>query len=274
MAKMFYSTEEACQKLQLSEDEIKQLVETGQLQEFRDRDQLMFKVDQVDLLASVDEDDSLNLADSAAGADISLTDSGEISLAADSSVGMSVEDVREQTGISIFEADELEEADPAAQTQITDAGEIDFQMESSTESGSGLLDMTQEADDTSLGVDLLDDVYSGDEEETVDQTTLDADTGSELFESTESDSEIDTAAAPAMMLAPPFDGPGSGLVGGLAFGIALVAIFCGTLVLMQMTGGGTELLDMVSKQFWAIVGALGGITLLAGLIGFVMLRKA
>jgi excisionase family DNA binding protein len=51
MAKMFYSLEEAAQKLGATEDQVKQMAGSGKLQQFRDRDKLMFKRDQVDALA-------------------------------------------------------------------------------------------------------------------------------------------------------------------------------------------------------------------------------
>ena len=56
MAKMFYTLEEVCQKLGKTEDELKAMVASGQIQEFRDREKLMFKVEQIDLLASSDDD--------------------------------------------------------------------------------------------------------------------------------------------------------------------------------------------------------------------------
>ena len=52
MAKMFYTLEEVCQKLDKTEDERKAMVASGQIQEFRYRDKLMFKVEQNALLAS------------------------------------------------------------------------------------------------------------------------------------------------------------------------------------------------------------------------------
>ena len=55
MAKMFYTIDEVCEKLEKSEDEVREMASSGQIQEFRDRDKLMFKVDQIDLLAG-DED--------------------------------------------------------------------------------------------------------------------------------------------------------------------------------------------------------------------------
>jgi hypothetical protein len=51
MAKMFYSLEEAAQRLGKSAAEVQQMATSGQLQEFKDRDKLMFKREQVDLLA-------------------------------------------------------------------------------------------------------------------------------------------------------------------------------------------------------------------------------
>ena len=50
MAKMFYTLEEAAQTLGVSADQIKQMAEQGKLQQFRDRDKLMFKREQVDQL--------------------------------------------------------------------------------------------------------------------------------------------------------------------------------------------------------------------------------
>ena len=50
MAKLFYSLEDAAQRLGKSTDEIQEMAASGQLQEFRDRDSLVFKREQVDLL--------------------------------------------------------------------------------------------------------------------------------------------------------------------------------------------------------------------------------
>ena len=84
MAKLFYTLEEAAKKLSKSEADVKALVASGQLQEFRDRDRLMFKVDQVNLLASGGDDE---------GTGIPLAESGElgsISLESDSGSGMNL----------------------------------------------------------------------------------------------------------------------------------------------------------------------------------------
>ena len=64
MAKMFYTLTEAANKLQQSEEQIKQMVASGQLQEFRDRDRIMLKKDEVDLLAPDSLNNSIPLAES------------------------------------------------------------------------------------------------------------------------------------------------------------------------------------------------------------------
>ncbi|MHC4976883.1 MAG: helix-turn-helix domain-containing protein, partial [Planctomycetota bacterium] len=57
MAKMFYTIEEAAQRLGKTEEEVQAMASSGQIQEFRDRDKLVFKADQIDLLA----DDELDI---------------------------------------------------------------------------------------------------------------------------------------------------------------------------------------------------------------------
>jgi len=52
MAGMFYSIQEVSDKLGKSEDEIRQLVKSGRLREFRDGPNLLFKVDEVQSLMS------------------------------------------------------------------------------------------------------------------------------------------------------------------------------------------------------------------------------
>jgi len=50
MAGMFYSLQEAAEKLNISEDQLKELAQEGKLREFRDGPNLLFKVDQVESL--------------------------------------------------------------------------------------------------------------------------------------------------------------------------------------------------------------------------------
>ncbi|MHC4556219.1 MAG: helix-turn-helix domain-containing protein [Planctomycetota bacterium] len=52
MAGMFYSLQEAAEKLQKTEDELKQIVKDGRLREFRDGPNLLFKVEEIEALMS------------------------------------------------------------------------------------------------------------------------------------------------------------------------------------------------------------------------------
>jgi hypothetical protein len=52
MAKMFFTLEEAKSKLGRNAEEMKQLAREGRLREFRDGPRLMFKADQVEMLAA------------------------------------------------------------------------------------------------------------------------------------------------------------------------------------------------------------------------------
>ncbi|MGB7581029.1 MAG: helix-turn-helix domain-containing protein, partial [Sedimentisphaerales bacterium] len=52
MAGMFYSIKEVAEKLGKSEDEVRQIVKSGRLREFRDGSNLLFKVDEVNSLLS------------------------------------------------------------------------------------------------------------------------------------------------------------------------------------------------------------------------------
>ncbi|MBX3368209.1 MAG: hypothetical protein KF912_12930 [Phycisphaeraceae bacterium] len=272
MAKMFYTLEEAAAKLGKSPEDVKAMAESGQLQEFRDRDRMMFKVDQVDLLAGHHDDEMIPLADD---------DLEPMSLASSGSApSLSLDNPKEQTGISIFETEDTDSADPMAATQITTSPAAGFTPGDAGGSGSGLLDMTREADDTSLGADLLEDVYGGETQaETALGSTSPGGTGeaAALFESTSAASDITAAAAaaaPVMVLAEVIDGPGSGLAAGLAIGMVLALAFTAVVVLMAMTGGGAAILGLVAGNFMAIVGGLAGVCVIAAVVGFLMLKNA
>ena len=96
MAKMFYSAQEAAGKLGKSVDELMAMAKSGEVQSFKQDDQDMFRVEQIDMISSTDdlgdlsinlddsgEADSLGLSGSAPGIDgdeVSLEMSGEIGL--------------------------------------------------------------------------------------------------------------------------------------------------------------------------------------------------
>ena len=62
MAKIFYTIEEACGKLGKNNGQVMDLIKSGKLREFRDRGQLMLKVEDVNSIATdVESDDGLDL---------------------------------------------------------------------------------------------------------------------------------------------------------------------------------------------------------------------
>lgn len=289
MAKMFYTLDEVCEKLGKSEDEVKEMAKSGQIQEFRDRDKLMFKVDQIDLLAGGDEDSdevTLDLEDTSSGSGLDLRDAEESSIGlVDSREGTGM-DSREGTGVSVFDTGHGSEAgvgladsgaeeqdqEPsfggdAGDTQIGDAVDDDLSLEA-VGSGSGLLDLTRESDDTSLGAELLEEVYSGDENIEIPANA------SGLFEASGGDVQQEQMAEPmgggVPMVVEAYDGAGSGLGVGVMIG-ALVALVClGIVTIVGIAGATPDLaMKMANSQssLYIWTGGLLGITIILGLIG-------
>lgn len=288
MAKMFYSLEEAAAKLGKTESEVQQMASKGQLQEFKDRDRLMFKREQVDLLASGDED-SLSLSDSMAGGTglgLALDDSSPSGRSGSGTGGIELDEPKDRSGISIFDTESLEEGDPSAVTRIsqTRGGMEPLTMES-VGSGSGLLDLTREADDTSLGADLLEDVYKGgDDANELSGVGHDTQGASGLFETTSAPSDVSgagLAASPVMALtaAEPYDGSGSGLVGGAALGVILVAVFSlmgaiTAIVNEQLPGTPSNpVVSMVAGNLFMWLGIFAGLIIIPAVIGMLVMKK-
>jgi len=284
MAKMFYTLEEVCEKLGKSEDEVREMASSGQLQEFRDRDRLMFKVEQIDLLTGGDDesdDVTLDLESSAGTSAIGMSASG-LDLADDSVVGLS--DTREETGVSVF--DTSHGTDTGAAINVdgdtndgaggdtafgADVGEEDLSLEA-VGSGSGLLDLTRESDDTSLGAELLEEVYASDENIEIPANA------SGLFEAagTESPGE-DLIAGPVgaqhgmgrgvPVIVESYDGLWSGLGGGLMVGALVALVFAIIVAIVGTTGAAPKIALMFAESMYIWLGGLAGAVLLFGIIG-------
>jgi excisionase family DNA binding protein len=182
MAGMFYTIQEVATKLGKSEDQIKQLVQEGKLREFRDGAKILFKINEVDALAGPA---SMPFSE---GSAISLTPLDDTSSLVPGGPGGSTSAIPIDLGDEAFD---LSKAD----TQLTGEGlnvlgetdseykltddtmgkthaaasaepslekiEEDVNLDSFG-SGSGLLDLSLQADDTSLG-GVLDEIYPGTE---------------------------------------------------------------------------------------------------------------
>lgn len=195
MAKMFYSAQEASERLGKTEEDLKALVREGKLREFRDAGSVNYRVSDVDALAGSAAPATVEsaLGGSASGTAAGASATGEIVLepaddsavdlipsatdvlaldgtdAADTSPGGIADEAAKSgsavpsVGMNVFDDDEIdEEVDPLAQTAVTDVAGLGIE---GAGSGSGILDLTRESDDTSLGAELLEEIYTGDEAE-------------------------------------------------------------------------------------------------------------
>jgi hypothetical protein len=306
MAKMFYTAEETQSALGKNAEEIKQLTREGKLREFRDGARVMFKADQVENLKSElgiagdaldigpsDSGGPLGLADSASGTSsgsvISLADSGpkmssddtatDIGLSASQGTGTGIPlagsmggsmggtkaGTKAGTGINVLGLDEGG-ADPSAQTAVSSSfGGEGVNLEAMG-SGSGLLDLSNERDDTSLGAPVLGNIDSG---------------GSGARPSVGTNVAARGSAGPMYLEAPD---PLAPAVGAMALGGTVLAI----LGLLAVAGGVmntqvpllTNIVDSVggtgnqfSERFLRLFGAGAGIAVIGFVIGMVMGKK-
>jgi len=304
MAKMFYTLEEAAGKLGMTTDEVQGLVESGQLQEFRDRDNLMFKVDQVDLLGGDDDDniDEITLADTALGG-TGLGGTGEaVSLSSSGSGSvLSLEGTGDSTGVSIFDAEDDDEAEANAETLVSGGGiggmalggsgsgvggsGSGFGMDAGA-SGSGLAQLAFEPDDTSLGGNLLDDLASDSRgasslgASALGESAVGASVGGALFEGAVDTTNTFAAQGAGGAMAMPlgmveqYDGPASGLFGGIALGSLLVLMLAMAVMILGLSGGSDSVLAPVDQNMlYMIMGGSFGLMVVLGGVGWAMLRK-
>lgn len=260
--KMFYTMEEVCEILGQSEEEIRAMVESGQINELKDGDDLVFRSQQIDLLTASDETGEIQL---------DLEGHPEGSAMGLSSSDLSMTDSREGTGVSIFDTGQDIKIDSSEETQVGDAleeGELDLE---SIGSGSGLLDLTRESDDTSLGAELLEEVYAGDEDLDVPVNT------SELFESSSLEpaaQEGATMAAAVPMVVEQYDGVGSGWGTGILVGACTGLILVLIIIVITVKGGVPELALSFAENLPVWTGGLLGIAVVLALIGGVIGRAS
>ena len=318
MAKLFYTLEETCSKLGKSQDEVREMAQSGQLDEMRDGENMMFKRQQVDLLADDPEAESgeieldltsgasgfdLNVEDtpqedtsppdasdegSASGSGFDLSGSGMGLAQSGSAAGLDLGGSASGIGFDLgdsgsaagFDLGETGDAtgfgsafggdDDSAETRVSDAVDEELSLES-VGSGSGLLDLTRESDDTSLGAELLDEVWEGG-----DSGEFGA-SASGLFETTSEGggatptTSPQAAAAPmglaVPMMAVAYDGKWSGAGTGFMLGafLALTAVLL--MIVGSLAGVGPRLATMMTDNIAMYAGGLAGIAIIFGLVG-------
>jgi len=229
------------------------------------------------------EDDSgINLSKEGTADAISLDDTVADKNDEDEKEGTVVSSI----GVSVFDDDDVEvEADPLAQTVV--AGGSDALGIDSTGSGSGLLDLTRESDDTSLGAELLDEIYPADEDESSgemgDETRAgladaapESDSGGTDFAEAETAAAASAPAAVAVTrtrveYAPDAMATGfSWMLGASVLVMCLAGVTCAAAV----RGVWPSALQILADNMLIVGGACLGVTVIALGIGFMLGRRA
>lgn len=185
MAGMFYTMQEVMEKLGKSEQEVRNLIRDGKIREYRDGTSVLYKRDEVTKLSEGTE-----IIDIAADSEINLEleKTAEIQLEPDEDSGK--KKPTSEGGFGLSQMGDLTKADTNigslginvlggtddqykvttdthAETKAANMDEIDrLDADANLESagsGSGLLDLSLQADDTSLGA-VLDDILPSGEE--------------------------------------------------------------------------------------------------------------
>ena len=260
MGKMYYTEAEAAEKLNISAEEIQQLVADGKLSEYADGAQKMYKAEDVEALALA------ALAEGAEGAgEVELAPAG--STADGDVVTLSEADkdaqqagksdtVLTSEGISVFDDEDLEvgAGDPMAKTTITPGAGEDISLEG-VGSGSGLLDLTRESDDTSLGEVL----------EHIDvESVIPSSPPVELAE--EAAPEVEAVAPEVPMVAEELDAA-TGAFSGLIVAAGVVMLFASLAAMAVLLGEAPSYLYSLQNNLplWLLAAVVvGGVLTLVG----------
>ncbi len=285
MADEYYSLDEALKKLALRKEDLETLVKEGRLREFRIDGEQKYKVDEIDSLAA-EINPSIGTSDASAS-DIGSESAIEL-MPADSTDGgtdiISLEDSSEQVapvktsgedtvitpaGVSVFDEDELAgmDADPMAKTQIAPSVTDELSLEGG--GGSGLLDMSRESDDTSLGAELLDEIYSG-KEETGGAVATEEGQEQQAFEGFEEAQQPAPVTAPVMLqVVDPMAGLFTGLLISAAILLGIVGLSASALTAGVLPG---LISWLASNILFALIGAVVIVGAGAG-IGYILGSK-
>ena len=236
-------------------------------------------------LADTGDNDAIDLAaDTGPGFDFDMDDS-----AAASGAGGKAEDPRQATGVSVFDTGEFDSIDPAAQTQMTSRAVDDDELAlESVGSGSGLLDLTRESDDTSLGAELLDEIYPGVESDAklsetgvgssgVFEGHLPPESGPSGLDHLVSEPVVavpvagEPTAVAATYEAEPSDPAGSGLGAGFLLG-TMAALIIGMIVMIAAIAGApsdvTAMLSAEESSPLLYAGVLLVVSVILGVVGY------
>ncbi|MCH2152941.1 MAG: hypothetical protein MK089_06325 [Phycisphaerales bacterium] len=287
MSKMFYTLEEVCQKLGKTPDEITEMIATKQLDEMRDGDNLVFKASVIDMISEPEDANAVDLElDLGASSLGEASDGGMMGLSGSatgmshdapaapisptSDSGMAFDLSGSASGISAFGGG----SEDAGETQLGEEFDDDLTLES-VGSGSGLLDLTRDSDDTSLGAELMEEAVFGDDEFELPPNS------SGLFESPAEAADAPAAAAapvaggaPVMMMEEAYDGGSSGLGVGLLIGATIAMIGLLVILASEFQGASSVLTQAIAGNLWIWTGGLLAGAIIAGGIGLFIGRAS
>jgi hypothetical protein len=259
--KMYYSEEEAAAALKCDVAKLTGYARQGKLQQYQDGARRVYRAEQVDEFAAqlaMEDTGEIDLspADSAAGKEISLDE-------ADLGQEAGKEDtVITAEGVSIFDDEDLdiEAADPMAKTTISPSLADQVSVDG-VGSGSGLLDLTRESDDTSLGAEVL--------------TNIDMESGMGTAVKTAEETAAEAAVA---VVAPAYEAPvvvqvsdaGAGLFSGFLVGGAIVSILIGIVAMAAMLDTNTGLTQAMQANLPIVAGAAALVVIASGIVGLVL----
>ncbi len=190
-----------------------------------------------------------------------------------------------KVGISVFDDDELEvESDPMGETQIS-SGVAELE---SVGSGSGLLDLTRESDDTSLGPELLDVISPSDGAETeadgevveiVGSEDTIEDSGPEMSVVEEEDDEDEVVGAVAAAPRRAATAMAGAVQINVCLFVGLISLVLAALATAgEIQGVWPEPLEYVARAsdgivFYSVFGGLALVALVTGVLGILAGRK-
>ncbi len=185
-----------------------------------------------------------------------------------------------RSGVSVLTADDTETADPSAQTNISSNVPDQVNLDA-VGSGSGLLDLTRESDDTSLGAELLDEIAPGTGSKAgsrggstgsgaVAGSLAGGTAGGTAIAEPAISSPRGAVAVGGMMYEQP--DPLAPAFAGAAFGASLFVIYGGLALTSAVLGAKIPLVAMVQEKnlsLWALMGIGAGVSVLFAIIGFI-----
>ncbi|MEY5033047.1 MAG: hypothetical protein RL354_2078 [Planctomycetota bacterium] len=265
-SKSFYTLDEAAKRLGKTASEINGMADKGLLQRVNHEGQIKFRVEQVEVLASDEDAVDLNddmgpigLADSGSAAPISAAPARKAPTPLDDSVlGLA----GSASGAPSFGAgDSGERTGISAVSNRGKGDNVEIGLET-VGSGSGLLDLTRDSDETALGAELMDQVYSNDSGGS--QAGSSGIFAAAAMETPEAQAPIATG----MMVAEAYDGAWSGVGVGLMVAAAAAVVVVAVIMVTAVAGNGSLVATNITSNLLAWVGSLGGLVAVFGLLGF------